>query len=120
MYLVQLWRAELKGIKSLMQQNFSKTIYGFWTIQKINEKGILPAEESYRALKQYFIDNGRYREASWASFKEKTMEKLWLKKNKNPTYVPTALISILLSKTIFSGITFIIASSLLQHLAMVI
>jgi len=95
MYLVQLWRAELKGIKSLMQQNFSKTIYGFWTIQKINEKGILPAEESYRALKQYFIDNGRYREASWASFKEKTMEKLWLKKNKNPTYVPTALMGIL-------------------------
>jgi hypothetical protein len=78
-----------------MQQNFSKRIYGFLTSQKINERGILSAEESYRALKQYFIDNGLYREASWASFKEKTMEKLWLKKNKNPAYIPTALMGLL-------------------------
>lgn len=95
MYMARLWHTELKGVKSLTKQNFSKKIYGFLTCEKIDERGVLSAEESYRALKQYFIENGRYREASWASFKEKTMEKIQLGKNKNPAYIPMALMGLL-------------------------
>jgi uncharacterized protein YjbI with pentapeptide repeats len=95
MYLARLWHTELKGVKSLTKQNFSKKTWGFLTSEKIDERGVLSAEESYRTLKQYFIDSGRYREASWASFKEKTMEKLWLRKNKNLTYIPMALMGLL-------------------------
>jgi uncharacterized protein YjbI with pentapeptide repeats len=95
MYLIRLWHTELNGVKSLTKQNFSKKICSFLTCEKLDESGILSAEESYRALKQYFINNGQYREASWASFKEKTMEKLWLKKNKNIAYIPMALMELL-------------------------
>lgn len=95
MYLARLWHTELKGVKSLTKQNFSKKVYRFVTHEKIDEKGVLSAQESYRILKQHFIDNGLYREASWASFKEKTMEKLWLRKNKNISYIPMAMMGLL-------------------------
>ncbi|MBN1871874.1 MAG: pentapeptide repeat-containing protein, partial [Candidatus Omnitrophica bacterium] len=70
LYESRLWHTGLKNIKSLTKQNFSKTILGFISREKIDEKGVMSAQESYLALKQYFIENGRYREASWASFKE--------------------------------------------------
>ena len=95
MYSARLWHTQLKDVKSLTKQNFSKRIYSFLSSEKIDEKGILSAEESYRILKQHFIENGRYREASWASFKEKTMEKLYLRKNKNPAYIPLAIMGLL-------------------------
>jgi hypothetical protein len=44
-------------------------------VEKIDEKGSLAAEESYRDLKQYFISHGQYNDASWASYREKTMER---------------------------------------------
>lgn len=121
MYLARLWHTELKGVKSLTKQNFSKKIHGFLTCEKIDERGILSAEESYRTLKQYFIENGRYREASWASFKEKTMEKLWLRKNKNITYIPMALMGLLSgygekpNRVIFSSAIIICIYSIIYH-----
>jgi len=95
MYLIRLWHTELAGVKSLTKQNFSKKLYGFITSEKIDEKGVLSAEESYRSLKQYFMQSGRYREASWASFKEKTMEKISLRQNKNIAYIPMAVMGLL-------------------------
>jgi uncharacterized protein YjbI with pentapeptide repeats len=121
MYMVRLWHTELKGIKSLSKQNFTGKIYGFLASEKIDERGLLSAEESYRALKQYFIENGRYREASWASFKEKTMEKLHLRKNKNPAYIPMALMGLLSgygekpNRVIFSSAAIILIYAIVYH-----
>jgi len=97
LYSARLWRTELKGIKSLITQNFDNHSPAFLSKsdEKIEEKGILAAEESYRDLKQYFIEHGRYKDASWASFKEKTMENHSLLKNKNIAYFPHALMGIL-------------------------
>jgi len=97
LYSARLWHTELKDIKSLTTQNFARPPRGFLSKidEKIEERGILSAEESYRDLKKYFMENGRYKDASWASFKEKTMEKCWLKKNKNLAYFPHALMGVL-------------------------
>lgn len=121
MHLIRLWHTELAGVKSLTKQNFSKKIYGFITSEKIDEKGVLSAEESYRTLKQYFMQSGRYREASWASFKEKTMEKLWLRKNMNLAYIPMALMGTLSgygekpNRVIFSSGAIIFIYSLIYY-----
>ena len=52
-------------------------------------------EETYRNIKRYFIAEGRYTDASWASFKEKTMEKMRLKKARDISYLPVALMGLL-------------------------
>ncbi|MBN1353824.1 MAG: two pore domain potassium channel family protein, partial [Candidatus Omnitrophica bacterium] len=62
---------------------------------QINERGLMSAEEAYQDLKKYFISNGKYVDASWASFKEKTMEKMLLKKKRNLAYLPSLLMDIL-------------------------
>ena len=121
MHSAKLWHTELKGVKSLTKQNFSKKIRGFINCEKIDETGILSAEESYRTLKQYFMENGRHKEASWASFKEKTMEKLWLRKNRNPAYIPLALMGLLSGygekphRVIISSATIILIYSFIYH-----
>lgn len=121
MHSVRLWHTGLKSVKSLTKQNFSKKIYGVLSREKIDEKGILSAEESYRTLKQYFIENGRYREASWASFKEKTMEKLYLRQNKNPAYIPLAIMGLLSgygekpNRVILSSASIVFIYALIYH-----
>jgi len=95
LYSARLWHTELRGVKSLTKHNFAKKAPAALSQEKIDESGVLSAEESYRSLKQYFIDNGLYREASWASFKEKTMEKIRLRRNKKPSYLPMAIMGIL-------------------------
>ncbi len=97
LYSTRLWHADLRNIKSMTMQNFSRPMRGFLSRadEKIDEKGILSAEESYRDLKKYFMENGRYKDASWASFKEKIMERCWLGKNRDIAYLPHALMGIL-------------------------
>jgi uncharacterized protein YjbI with pentapeptide repeats len=95
MYHVRLSQTRLRGVKSLAKQNFSKKINSFMTVEKIDERGFFSPEEGYRSLKRHFIEDGRYKDASWASFKEKTMEKLRLRKNKNIAYLPMALMGLL-------------------------
>jgi uncharacterized protein YjbI with pentapeptide repeats len=89
-----LWRTLFVNAKSLTKNNFSAGS-SFFDNPRINESGALSAEESYRDLKQYFIVNGRYNDASWASFKEKSMERKILKKKKDPNYLPSLLMSVL-------------------------
>jgi hypothetical protein len=61
----------------------------------INESGFLSAEEAYRELKRYFLANGMYNDASWASFKEKTMERHILKSKGDLNYLPSMLMNVL-------------------------
>lgn len=91
----RLWRTDLVGAKFITRQNFSRKIARFTSIERIDEKTHLVAEDAYRELKRYFITHGRYNDASWAAFKEKTMEKVRLKKSHNIAYLPVALMGLL-------------------------
>lgn len=90
----KIWHTDFKDVKSLSLRNFSKGAL-ILADAKIDESGILAAEESYRILKKYFLQNGMYNDGSWASFKEKTMERLILKKNTSWYYLPSLAMSIL-------------------------
>jgi hypothetical protein len=83
----KIWHTDFKDAKSLSIRNFSKCAGASGA--RIDESGVLAAEESYRLLKNYFLQNGMYNDASWASYKEKTMERLILKKNGNWHYLPS-------------------------------
>ena len=91
---VKLWHTIIGGAKSITRMSFSR---GSKTFNRamINETGALSAEESYRDIKQYFLSNGMYNDASWASFKEKTMELLALKKKGDWNYLPSLLMNLL-------------------------
>jgi len=91
----RLWRADLYKAKSLTKKNFQCKKKGLTTRYRIREAGHITAEETYRNLKRYFIGEGRYGDASWASFKEKTMEKIRLRKSKDISYIPAALMGLL-------------------------
>jgi predicted secreted protein len=84
----KIWRADLTGARSLSIRNFSKDGSASWEA-RIDESGALAAEDSYRALKNYFMQNGMYNDASWASYKEKTMERIIMKSNKDLHYIPS-------------------------------
>jgi len=93
LYNTKLWHADIKDVKSLSMRNFSpgaKQNAG----AKIDESGPLSSEESYRALKNYFLYNGMYNDASWAAFKEKTMERMMLKKIRSWHYIPSLFMNI--------------------------
>lgn len=94
MYNVKLWHTIFDGTKSLTKKSFAGR-QRFYETAKINEAGALSAEDSYRDLKKYFLINAMHNDASWASFKEKTMERLILKKKGNLGYFPSLLMSIL-------------------------
>ena len=94
LFNVKLWHTEFNGAKSLGERSFSKE-RKMLDNPRIDETGLLSARESYRSLKGYFISHGMYDDASWASFKEKSMERLLLKKNGDPNYLPSLLMNIL-------------------------
>ena len=95
LFNTRLWRTDLLQAISLSKKNFHHRANKFLSTYRLNEKGILSAEEAYRDLKSYFLANGRYDDASWASFKEKTMERLLLKKKKNLAYLPSSIMNLL-------------------------
>ncbi|MFA5255492.1 MAG: pentapeptide repeat-containing protein, partial [Candidatus Omnitrophota bacterium] len=93
LYGTKLWHADIKDVKSLSVRNFSpKTLLNAGA--KIDESGLLSSEESYRMLKKYFLQNGMYNDASWAAFKEKSMERLAFKKSRNWHYIPSLFMDI--------------------------
>ncbi|MCX5668197.1 MAG: pentapeptide repeat-containing protein [Candidatus Omnitrophica bacterium] len=93
LYNTKLWHADIKDVKSLSMRNFSSQAK-FSVGAKIDESGPVSSEDSYRALKNYFLHNGMYNDASWAAFKEKTMERLMLKKSRNWHYIPSLFMDI--------------------------
>lgn len=84
----KLWHAKLDNAKFLTRHSFTG-------IAPIDEKGPFAASETYRNLKKYFIANGRYDDASWASFNEKRLERKDLFKNRRLEYLPSLLMAIL-------------------------
>ncbi|MFH1996058.1 MAG: pentapeptide repeat-containing protein [Candidatus Omnitrophota bacterium] len=96
-YDTKFWHTLFLGSRFLTKRNFSKKNKRapFFEDAKISEEGLFSAEESYRDIKNYFLYNGMYNDASWASFKEKAMERLILKKNRNPGYFVSMLMNLL-------------------------
>lgn len=85
---VKLWHVRLDDARSLTRHNFAGRT-------PIDERGPLSASEAYRLLKQYFIAKGRYDDASWASFKEKQLERKYLLQNKSLAYLSSLLMALL-------------------------
>jgi len=94
LFNVKLWQANFEMAKSISMRSFSSKA-GLFDSVKINETGPVQAEDSYRNLKAYFMARGMYNDASWASFKEKVMERLVLKKSGNLNYFPSLAMSAL-------------------------
>jgi len=94
LFNVRLWHTDLTNASYLSKENFSHKINSFITIYRINEKGMLSSEEAYRSLKKLFLSEGRYNDASWASYKEKNMEKNILRKKRNPAYIPSLIMDL--------------------------
>ena len=69
--------AKLNGAIGLTRENFSN---------KLTEEEIKNADKfkgSYLTVKNYFIQNGLYDDASWAAFRERTLERIaWYKQTK--------------------------------------
>ncbi|MBL7158804.1 MAG: pentapeptide repeat-containing protein [Candidatus Omnitrophica bacterium] len=95
LFNARLWRTNLLEVVSLSKKNFRGRTMRHFNAYRINEKGVMSAEEAYRSLKKHFITSGKYNDASWASFKEKTMERLLLKKKRNPAYLPSLIMDFL-------------------------
>lgn len=91
---IKLWHTDLKDAKSLSRRNFTRHPNLLWTA-KINEDGLASAEEAYRGLKSYFLASGMYNDAGWASFKEKSIERFMMKRNRDPHYIPSVIMAIL-------------------------
>jgi len=85
---VKLWHVRLEGAKFL-------TRYSFVGKAPIDEQGAFSASETYRNLKKHFITNGRYDDASWASFHEKRLERKDLFQKKKIGYLPSLLMAAL-------------------------
>ena len=94
LFNVKLWCADFRSAKSITKNSFSSGARLFDN-PRINEAGELSAEASYRNIKAYFMEHGMYNDASWASFKEKTMERLILKKKGDLNYLPSLIMNIL-------------------------
>jgi hypothetical protein len=84
----------LDNVVSLGRRNFSKSPHLLMTA-RIDEKGLYSAQDAYRDLKRYFLANGMYDDAGWASFKEKTSERRVLKERRDPHYIPSLVMSVL-------------------------
>jgi uncharacterized protein YjbI with pentapeptide repeats len=95
LYLSKFWNINLKGAKSLTRHNFVSKNKKFFKAYAIDEKGAVSACDGYRSLKQYFMFSGRYDDASWASFKEKQMERIKLLREGNIAYVPSLIMSLM-------------------------
>jgi hypothetical protein len=111
----KLWHVNLENVKFLTKHSFTgKT--------PIDEKGAISASEAYRNLKQYFIAHGRYDDSSWASFKEKQLERKYLFENKKIAYLPSLLMAILCGygekpyRVIISSISIVFIYSLIYGL----
>ena len=93
---VVLWNADLSGAKNIKRKNFARRDDSFARGKAfLSEKNALEAFESYRTLKHYLYEKGLYEDASWASYRELTMERKYLFQTRNPRFVPSLLMDIL-------------------------
>ena len=93
---VVLWNADLAGAKNIKRKNFAYRDDKFARGKAfLSEKNALEAFESYRTLKHYLYEKGLYEDASWASYRELTMERKHLFQTRNPRFIPSLLMDIL-------------------------
>jgi len=90
-----LWRTDISKAKSLTKNSFKCSEGRFLQAYSVCEDGYAAAEETYRNLKRYFIQEGRYNDASWASFKEKSMEKMRLRRQRDISFIPVSIMGLL-------------------------
>jgi len=120
---VRIWRTNLVTAISLCKGSFSFKPKKYFTSYKIDERGAFSAEDAYRDLKKYFLASGRYKDASWASYKEKTMERMYFRKKRNFfAYFASLLMNLLCGygekpqRIIFSSIFVIFSYSLIYSI----
>lgn len=65
-------KTNVSNVLFLNQDNFHS---GGWKRKRINEDNLRSAKEGYRILKDYFKDQSKYDDTSWASFSEKRIER---------------------------------------------
>lgn len=91
-----MWNADLAGVKHLKKKNFQDPKSGKRNAQAcFLEREPLVACESYRMLKHYFYRNGLYEDASWAAYRELTMERKHFFKTRDLRYFPSLFMDIL-------------------------
>ncbi len=88
-----LWNADLRSAKNLKKKNFEDPDKP--SSVALLEKHALVAFESYRTVKHYFHDQGLHEDASWAAYRQLTMERKHFLETKNPRYFPSLLMDIL-------------------------
>lgn len=94
LFNARLWHAVINGAKSLSQDNFRSPKAKVVLAYNICEKRFREAKDTYSALKQYFLENGKYLDVHWASFREMTMDRLMLLQEKDIRYIPSLLMGI--------------------------
>jgi uncharacterized protein YjbI with pentapeptide repeats len=91
LYQTNLYHAHLKEARFLTRESFK----GPGNKEGVDEKGHKTARESYANLKQYFINNARYNDVSWASYNENRMELRRLLKERRFAFMPFFIMGLL-------------------------
>ena len=113
------WNSDLTGAKNLKKQNFQDPDGPRACVLEANP---LVASESYRLVKHHFHRNGLYEDASWAAYRELTMQRKHFFKARDPRYFPSLLMDWLSGYTeipnrvIVSSFVMVFAFALLYHL----
>lgn len=89
-----IWNSDFSGAKHLKKKNFVD-VEGNPKAVFLCEKNVEVAFESYRTLKHYLYEQGLYEDASWAAYRELTMERKHFFQTRNPRYFPSLLMDIL-------------------------
>ena len=118
-----LWNTELTGAKHLKKKSF-KNLKSFPKGRRVflSESNALVACESYRNIRHYFYKQGLHEDASWAAYRELTMERKHFFEKKDPKYIPSLLMDVLSGYTekpnrvILSSLVLILLFGLLYYL----
>jgi hypothetical protein len=99
MHNVVLWNADLSGARYLKRKNFVDPESGRADRAALSEDDPLAACESYRILKHYLYGKGLIEDASWAAYRELTMQRRHYWRTRDLRFVPSLFVDL------FSGYT---------------
>lgn len=118
-----VWNAEFAGAKHLKKKNFKDPESSPRNIKTyLSETNAETAFESYRLIKHHFYEKGLHEDASWAAYRELTMERKHFFKTRNPRYIPSLLMNLLSgytekpSRVIISSLAIILLFGLVYFL----
>lgn len=96
MWNVNLWNADISGAWHIKKKSFHDPAKEADSQEaSLSEADALIAWESYRSVKHYFSEKGLYEDASWAAYRELTMERRHFFESKDPRYLPSLLMDLL-------------------------